>query len=721
MYKYLLTILVGLIFNASFAQKINNYPTAPKDASVDVYFDTIINDPYQWMENPNDPRLEEWLGTQEKLKKKESHKHTKVWTLKSQFNKLYWKVDSETLDDYVKKNSKLKSKYVFKYDYNGFNRSPNLLYKLRGEDGNYMTLVNSKKLRHGKDDNVLIAGREVNEEEDIAAIEISHNGSDWREVFFFDLITGEQLSDTLKYLRIGSSLTWHGKNAYYTRYDKPKKGRLLLDKATGQKLCYHKIGTSQSMDMVLYQNPDTTGYTYFRFFEMDDKLFFYHYFKHKGKILRVLSVDNFIPEYFYMKNFLIYPNNDSINLSIEALFGDTLVIKSNWGAPNGRVLFANINQLNKIDEIIPEYDMILNNVNRLGKDKIACIYTKNGSDIVLIFNMEGKLLKKINFPEGKKVNYFYENDEDAEYTDFCISSFYHPDIWYQLSLKTLKYKPSESVSIPYDHTTIETRYVEYPSKDGTLIPMYITCLKNTKLNGKNPTLLYGYGGYGITVEPKFNESRLVWLLHGGILAIPRVRGGGAKGSNWAKEGRRLKKQNTIDDFIAAAEYLINEKYTNPDKLAVAGGSHGGLLVGAAITQQPELFKAAIIEAGVLDLLRFEKFTIGSSVTSVNEFGTTTSSEDFINMVSYSPLHNIKKGVSYPSVLLFTGDNDDRVPPFHTYKFLATLQEKGDPKSLYLLYLVNGAAHGGAFTSDDFYDKLLFKYYFLFDQLDLRFY
>jgi prolyl oligopeptidase len=354
----------------------------------------------------------------------------------------------------------------------------------------------------------------------------------------------------------------------------------------------------------------------------------------------------------------------------------------------------------------------------MGRDKLACIYNDQGKNIVLIFNLKGELLRKIDFPEGKKLNSFYENDDNATHTDFCISSFFHPDLWYQLSLTDLTFKPSNTISVPYKAETLETRYVSYKSKDGTEVPMYITCLKKTKLDGNNPTLLYGYGGYGVTVRPRFDESLTLWLLRGGIIAVPNVRGGGANGSAWALAGRRLNKQTAIDDFIAAAEYLESENYTNSNKLAINGGSHGGLLVGAAMMQRPELFKAVIAEAGVLDMLRFEKFTIGTVNVNTNEFGNTTNPEDYANLKSYSPLHNIKKNKKYPNLLLITGANDDRVPPFHSYKFLATLQEKASNESLYQVLVINGSGHGGALTAEDFTKKIMCKYAFLFRQLDV---
>ena len=714
------SLLILTFMVSAFAQKSYNYPEAPKDASSDTYFNETIEDPYQWMENSNDSRLEEWLKLQRKLTTREEKKYVNVWTLRNQIATMYHGNRSEQKATYKEEEEadSLKSKYEFTYRRSSTSRFPDFLYRLKGRK-NYKKLVHIKELQKDSDDNIIITGRTVNEDHDLVAIEFSRNGSDWREVYIYNLLTGERLPNGLKNLRGGSNLIWEGKDLVYEAYDEPRKGRELLDIAKGQKLVYHKLGNSQAEDNVLYKNPDTTGASYFTCFKVKEQLFFNHYMKVRNKTYRALSTVNLTPETFYLSQFLLYPNSEDIDLGVEAVFGNTVILNTNWEAKNGRVLAADISKLNQVSELVPEYDILLTNVNKLGKDKIACIYEDQGQNIVLIFDLKGELLRKIDFPKGKKLNAFYENSDAAEYTDFCVSSFYHPNIWYQLSLTDFTFKPSSTISVPYKAETLETRYVNYLSKDGTEIPMYITCLKSTNLDGNNPTLLYGYGGYGTTVTPRFDESLTLWLLHGGIIAVPNVRGGGAKGSEWANAGRRLNKQTAIDDFIAAAEYLTIEKYTNPNKLAINGVSHGGLLVGAALTQRPELFKAAIAEVGVYDMLRFEKFTVGSMVGNNNEFGNTQVQGDFENLKSYSPLHNIKKGVKYPNLLLITGTQDDRVPPLHSYKFLATLQEKGSNEGLYTMFVLDGSGHGGALNSDDFAKKILCKYSFLFGQLDVN--
>jgi len=716
-----LFITIILFTTIAHGQKVYDYPIAPKDSSVNTYFESTIADPYQWMENPTDPRLLTWLEAQKKITRKQGRQQINKSTLQAQVASMFVDVREEKIEGYVDKVEKEEDKYEFKFEYDSYKRVPDLLYR-KTDDGNFQYLVRIKDFRKTKSDNLIITDKTMNPKQDLIAVEMSHNGSDWREIRFFNLESGKVLPDTLQYLRGNSQVIWDDEGVYYDRYNKPRAGMEHLDMARGQALYYHKIGTPQAEDLILYQNPDTTGTNDFSYFKQDStKLFFYHFYKSRGKNYKALSYATINKDKsFFLNNFLVYPNSDSISFQIEELFGDTVILKTTWDAPNGKLMKANINQRNKMEALVPEYDTPVRSVNRLGKDKIACIYADSGKYLVLIYNLDGKLLKSLDFPVGKKVDYFYEYSSDVDYTDFCVSSFFHPDIWYQLSLKDFTYKPSNTLWVPYDAKSLETKYVKYTSKDGTQVPMFITCLKNTKLDGSNPTLLYGYGGYGISVEPEFDESRVLWLLHGGILAIPDIRGGGVYNSEWEKGGRRLKKQKTIDDFIAAAEYLIKEKYTNPKKLAISGGSHGGLIVGAAITQRPELFKAAIAEAGVYDMMRAENFTSGSKNLNINEYGTVSNEQDFTNLKSYSPLHNIKKGVSYPNVLLMTGDSDDRVPPLHSYKFLATLQELGNPESLYQLYITPGSGHGGALTPVDWVNKTLFEYYFLFDQLDLEF-
>ncbi|MBT28607.1 MAG: hypothetical protein CMO01_03020 [Thalassobius sp.] len=705
-----------LIGHFTFAQKAYQYPTAPKDATTDTYFNESIEDPYQWMENPTDPRLEEWLSAQKSITKKQSSKNTRIRELQLQLSSMYHDVRRESTKQFEKEETL--AKYEFEDSETDINKLPDLLYKLSAK-GNFKLLAKANWFKKDKNDHVIFYSKHINEKEDLALVNVSINGSDWLTGYVFDLKTGEMLPDTIKYIRKSTDFAWHGKTIYYDAFNPPAKGRELLDVATGQKLYKYTINSSTEAEIV-YQNPDQSGRNSFDFDQFQNKLFLYHFIKTKTQLYNAISVADLESDSFFPKNFLTYPNEKGVHLNVDHVSNDSVFIKTTWNAPNGKVLLANINEPNKLSELIPEYDIPLQYINKLGKN-IAAVYLQDGQNIALIFNRKGELLKKIDFPKGKKLNYFYELNEDAKQTSFSITSFYHPELVYQISLEDLNFWPVETLSVPYNPDDLETRLINYKSKDGTEIPMYITCLKETKLNGKNPVLIHGYGGYGITVEPDFDYQNGLFLLHGGILAVPNVRGGGANGSEWALAGRGLNKQNTIDDFVAAAEYLINEKYTNPEKICITGGSHGGMLIGAAITQRPELFKAAIAEAGALDMLRLNKYTAGFVSTNINEFGDINKQDEYLNLKSYSPLHQIKKGVKYPNLLLITGDSDDRVPPHHSYKFLATLQELGDPTGLAHVYVLPGAGHGGALTQEDWENHILYKYFFILDQLGIDYY
>ena len=713
-------IILGIIlgfFNAVFGQKAFNYPSTPKDTTTNIYFGDEVNDPYQWMENPTDPRLTTWLEEQESFTDKISHKQTRQRELRAQLVAMYNEVNRDKTYGYKHRIKKFTEKYEFEEKIINDKKSSDLLYKHQDES-NFKSLIRAKEYIEQKGDKLDYTEKIINEEEDLAVVTLSINGSDWNTGYIFNLADGQRLPPIFNNLK-GANIRWYGNTVYFDAFDVPVKGRELLDRAKGQKLYRLEIG-KDSLPELIYTNTDISGTSPFRYTIQDDKLFIYHFVKSRNTFYKAISCADLNTSTFFPRNFIIYPNQEDLNLSVVHTLNDSVWLNTNWNAPNGMVLLANLNEPNKLTEFVPQYDMLLDQVNPLGKNKLALIYLNNGQNTALVYNYQGELLKKIDFPKGKKVRYFWEQ-EDVKYTDFTISSFFHPDLLYQISLQDLNFVPVESLTVPYDVSKLETRYVSYPSKDGTEISMYVTCKKDIELNGKNPVMLYGYGGYGSVVEPFFEQSIALFIAHGGILAVPNIRGGGVKGGNWALSGRRLNKQNAIDDFIGAAEYLIKENYTYSDKIVASGASHGGLLVTAAMVQRPALFKAVIAEAGPYDMLRFHKYTVGGVNTNILEFGTTDNQEDYHNLKSYSPLHNIEEGVKYPSLLLLTGDSDDRVPPFHSFKFVSSLQEKADNSSLYTMFVTKGAGHGGTLTQADFEELLLFKYYFIFDNLGIDFY
>jgi len=711
------TILLFLFSGiTTFCQNEYDYPKAPKEATTNTYFEEVVEDPYQYMENSSDAKLQNWLEEQARFTRAQSKKQTNYWDLRAQIATMY-RVRREKTEDHIKKDPKFEDKFETKEDWNPYTGSMDLLYKLKDQQ-NWKKLISGKDIISSKEERVLYGNTSINESENLIAVAISVNGSDWAQGHIYDLTTGSKFPYTIKNIRTSTNLEWDGRELYYTAYKKPKEGRELLDTPTHKTLYRLSINNATANPEPIYKNPDTSG-TYNFWYDIHEKnLKLFHHINSRGTWYNAISIADLKKENFQPRRFLVYPAEENVELSIKHIKGDSVFLKTTIGAPKGKVLLANLNTPNKLSEFIPEYDIDLQYVLKLGKDKLACIYRNEGQNISLIFNLKGELLRKIDFPKGKKLNHFYEFNDDASTTKFSISSFFHPTTWYQLDLDNLEFKPSESISVPYDINSLETRYVTYTSKDGTEINMYITCDKETVLDGSNPVLMYGYGGYGTTVEPSFSYATGLLLAHGGILAVPNIRGGGANGSDWALAGRRLKKQNAIDDFIAAGEYLIKNNYTSSEKLVIKGGSHGALLVEAAATQRPELFKAVIAEAGPYDMLRFNLFTVGGMNTNLKEFGTPENLEDYRNLKSYSPLHNITDGKRYPNTLLITGDTDDRVPPHHSYKFLAKLQELGDPSGLYHLYVTPGSGHGGALKKQDSHNKILYEYYFLFEQLGI---
>jgi prolyl oligopeptidase len=392
-----------------------------------------------------------------------------------------------------------------------------------------------------------------------------------------------------------------------------------------------------------------------------------------------------------LKPFLICPaSSNTIYNFIDNIDNKFLVLTDLYASTKRLMLYDPSQGVNHSQELVKPFKDVLVQAT-VAKDKIVCLYYLNGKYDVSIDDFAGKTLKVIHFPTGCTVSGFEMSNVKDE--TFCfVRSFYFPSVVYRLDMNDLSFALLDVTHIAFDQKNFETKYVTYISKDSVEIPMYITYKKGIKLDGNNPTVLYGYGGFGKIMAPFFNPSTIVWLENGGILAVPSIRGGGEEGTDWHKSAVKLKRYNAFNDFIYAAKYLIDSAYTNPNKLAIEGGSIGGLLVGVAMTQKPELFKAAIPNVGLMDMLRYQNFTIGSSWES--EYGKSSDKESFENLYKYSPLQNIKQGIKYPATLAITADNDDRVSPLHTYKFIATLQEKGDNSVPYLLYVNKTAGHSG---------------------------
>lgn len=711
-------IIYGIFFTFSFlfsgAQKSYQYPALEMGADADTLHGVVVPDPYRILEDISNPITERWLNEQNEILKK----YDRSLVLKEQLItqarivSRSWHKNTEGFESEDEEEDE--PKYTFAFGVLNAKKVPDV-YMLERDLEGYTKLVDVSTFRKSREDNVLVSGVRMDEDEKNLAVMLSHSGSDWEEIFIYDLESRKQLNDTI--LNTLGQLYWKNDGFYYIAFKAPENE---FSPRTHQTLNYHKLGTSQSDDLILFRNPDTTAVNPFHFYSLDEDQYLLNY-KHEraGRVTNVSALVSITddPTNFFMENFLSLPSTMEYSLSPEVVIGDLIFMRADIKSPNFKIVVCDKTKQNSIKEFIPEFEDKLINFTNLGDKYLACFYSLDATNSVLIYDLKGTLVKRIIFPKGNKITGLHAEEGD-EYAYYWVRSFFRPTLRFRLNLKTWDSQRVTDITLPYDPEEFETRYVHYPSKDGTMVPMYVICRKDLKLDGKNPVLLYGYGGYGYTIEPRFKTENVLWLLNGGVLAIPNIRGGGAEGSEWAKAGRGLNKQNTIDDFIAAADFLIEKDYTNYNKLACMGGSHGGFIVGASITERPQLFKAAISIAGPFDMIRKSLFSSGAVDLNLKEYGDASVEEEFHTLLNFSPYHNVKEGVRYPETVLITGDSDNRVPPFHSYKFLAALQKNADEESQLLLKVAEGAGHNVTSTNETYYEDIAFRLHFLFDKLGM---
>jgi len=537
------------------------------------------------------------------------------------------------------------------------------------------------------------------------AYSVNKAGSDWAEFNVLDIASGKNLPDKIEWVKF-SGASWQGDGFYYSRYDAPSKGKELSNRNEYHKVYFHKLGTPQSDDKLIYENrnfplrsysANTTEDEHFLILSESEgtsgnSLFCMDLAKGGTKFVKL--ADGFENEYNVIDN-----------------IGDKLLVLTNEGAPNRKLVLIDPKSPGSENrkDVIPEKDEVLENVIIAGGQMFAQ-YMKDATSRVYAYDMDGKLLQELQLP-GLGTLLGFNGEKAADKVFFGFTSFTIPTAIYTYDVSKKSTGEFFMPELDFDASVYETKQVFYESKDKTKIPMFIVHKKGLKLDGQNPVLLYGYGGFNISLTPNFSVSRLVFLENGGVYCMPNLRGGGEYGEKWHEAGTKLNKQNVFDDFIAAAEYLIREKYTSPEKLAIYGGSNGGLLVGACMTQRPELFKVCFPAVGVLDMLRYHKFTIGWAWAS--DYGTSDDSAQFQNLLSYSPLHNIRDSVCYPATLITTADHDDRVVPAHSFKFAATLQEKQACTNPVLIRIETKAGHGAGKPTAKIIDEAADMYSFLF--------
>ena len=586
--------------------------------------------------------------------------------------------DYEKVGAPFKKNGKW---YVFKN--NGL-QNQSVLYQMDELGGALHEFLDPNKL--STDGTVALQGISFSKDGRYMAYVISRSGSDWQEIYVKDVATGELLSDHIEWAKFGGA-QWCGNGFYYSAYDAPEKGKEYSSKNEVHKVYYHKIGTPQGQDVLFYQNPAHPLRFYSVSLNKEETMMFLHE-SGAGSGMNLYVRDLRVPD----AQFIQMTSNMDLQYSPIETVGDNIYLLTNDGAPRGRVMVADIHKPGFKDwkELIGESKGVLEDV-QFADDKLVLTYSQDASTHLYVYSLEGKELNEIKLPTVGRAGFSGERGQKECFYSFA--SFTVPGTIYQYDMAQNKSTVYTEPKVKFDLGKYTTEQVFFISKDGTHVPMFLTYRKGLKHNGKNPVLIYGYGGFNISLSPNFSSMRIPFLENGGIYVQVNLRGGSEYGEEWHVAGTKMQKQNVFDDFISAAEWLVTNSFTSKDHIAIMGGSNGGLLVGACMTQRPDLFKVCIPQVGVMDMLRYHKFTIGWNWAP--DYGTSEDSKEmFEYLYSYSPLHNLKKGVSYPATLVTTADHDDRVVPAHSFKFAATLQECQGGTAPVLIRIDSKAGHGG---------------------------
>ena len=651
------------------------YPNAPKDGTVDTYFGVKIPDPFRPLEADRSKETAEWVAAENKI--------TNEYLAKIPFRgkllkRLKEVADYEKVGAPFKKNGKW---YVFKN--NGL-QNQSVLYQMDELGGALHEFLDPNKL--STDGTVALQGISFSKDGRYMAYVISRSGSDWQEIYVKDVATGELLSDHIEWAKFGGA-QWCGNGFYYSAYDAPEKGKEYSSKNEVHKVYYHKIGTPQGQDVLFYQNPAHPLRFYSVSLNKEETMMFLHE-SGAGSGMNLYVRDLRVPD----AQFIQMTSNMDLQYSPIETVGDNIYLLTNDGAPRGRVMVADIHKPGFKDwkELIGESKGVLEDV-QFADDKLVLTYSQDASTHLYVYSLEGKELNEIKLPTVGRAGFSGERGQKECFYSFA--SFTVPGTIYQYDMAQNKSTVYTEPKVKFDLGKYTTEQVFFISKDGTHVPMFLTYRKGLKHSGKNPVLIYGYGGFNISLSSNFSSMRIPFLENGGIYVQVNLRGGSEYGEEWHVAGTKMQKQNVFDDFISAAEWLVTNSFTSKDHIAIMGGSNGALLVGACMTQRPDLFKVCIPQVGVMDMLRYHKFTIGWNWAP--DYGTSEDSKEmFEYLYSYSPLHNLKKGVSYPATLVTTADHDDRVVPAHSFKFAATLQECQGGTAPVLIRIDSKAGHGG---------------------------
>lgn len=676
------------------------YPTTTKVSQVDDYHGVKVADPYRWLEDDNAPATKAWVEEQNKVTFGYLEKIPARAKIKERLTKL-WNYERYGIPSkqggryFISKNDGLQNQSV--------------LYTMATLDSEPRVVLDPNKL--STDGTVALSGSALSEDGRLLAYGLSTSGSDWQEWKVRDVDTGKDLSDQLKWVKFsGASWTKDGKGFFYSRYDEPAATNMLKGINYFQKLYYHQVGKPQAEDELVYHRPDHKDWGFHGGVTDDGRYLIISISQGTDPKNRVYYKDLQTP------NAPVVPLLDDFDASYDLIDNDGPVFwfLTKAQAPRGRVIAIDTRRPARANwkEIIPQAPETLQGVSVVNNQFIAR-YLKDASSQVKIFDLEGKLAREVSLPGVGVVGGFGGRREENE-TFYSFTSFTVPGLVYRYDLTKGTSTIYRQPKVDFNPADYETMRVFFQSKDGTRVPMFITHKKGMRLNGQNPALLYGYGGFDISILPAFSVANLVWMELGGVYAVPNLRGGGEYGEEWHQAGTKLRKQNVFDDFIAAAEWLIAQGYTKSSKLAIMGGSNGGLLVGACMTQRPALFGAALPAVGVMDMLRFHKFTIGWAWTS--DYGSADNADEFKALHAYSPLHNLRPGTKYPATMVTTADHDDRVVPAHSFKFAAALQAAHAGRKPVLIRIEAKAGHGAGKPTAKVIDEVADKWAFLSQEL-----
>jgi prolyl oligopeptidase len=665
------------------------YPAAEKQDVSDNYFGTEVRDGYRWMEDDAAESVAAWVEAENRV--------TQDYLAQIPFREKL-RARLTELNDYEKIGAPFKNRKNGKYYFskNDGLQNQSVLYEKSTLEGEPSVLLDPNKL--SDDGTVALSGMSFSNDGKYMAYTVSRSGSDWREIFVLDLATKSLTADRIEWAKF-SGAAWHGNGFYYSAYDAPADGHEFSNINENHRIYYHALGTEQKEDVLVFENRNYPKRFYSAWVDEDEKtLFVIESGEGRGNNLFLKDLRRKDAAFVQLTKDFDY------EYSPAEIIGETVYFYTNYRAPKYRLMKTTLDSptLDRWTDLVPESEFVMSGASFIG-GKIIISYIKDASDHAFVYTTDGREEYEVALPTFGSVA-FSGNRDDKE-VFYVFTSFTVPSAIYRYDIDNNRSEKYLAPEVKFNADDYETRQVFYPSRDGTKIPMFITFKKGLKLDGRNPVYLYAYGGFNISLFPSFSTSRIPFLENGGIYAQPNLRGGGEYGEEWHIAGTKLQKQNVFDDFIAAAEYLIAEKYTDRDRICIAGGSNGGLLIGAVVNQRPDLYRVAVPAVGVMDMLRYHKFTIGWNWAS--DYGTSEDSREMFDcLYGYSPLHNVRNdGTPYPAVLVLTADHDDRVVPAHSFKYAATLQAADTGDAPKLIRIETKAGHGSGKPISKIIDEL----------------